>query len=232
RDRRRFARDRNFPRLERADVGRALCGRRRVPPRHRCRRQLPDGEARARSPDAARARARRHRRRARHVGRRCDVERGTAVVFPHGHRDDVALRVGGCEARRRAPMRIFRGIVLIPLVLEVTGCQDATSAAPSSHPDAGGSVESGTDGDAAESGTGGGSAGTTGCEPRFPYQDEPDHGTWLGGDSAFSIALSPTLSLWTFQDTFVAGHGETTRANAHIVAGTVALASCTNGVYA
>jgi hypothetical protein len=72
---------------------------------------------------------------------------------------------------------------------------------------------------------------TTRCEPRFPYQDEPALGTWLGGDSAFSLPLSSSTSLWTFQDSFIGGHNQNTRANARLIAGTVALAECRNGTY-
>jgi hypothetical protein len=93
---------------------------------------------------------------------------------------------------------------------------------------AGGVVDAGR-GDA--DGADGGPAETTRCEPKFPYQDEPDLGTWLGGDSAFSLPLSSTQSLWTFQDSFVAGHGQTTRAGAGLVAGTMALAECRGGAY-
>jgi hypothetical protein len=90
-------------------------------------------------------------------------------------------------------------------------------------------------GDAA---TGGGSAGgaapaghaLSDCALKFPYQDEPERGTWLGGDSAYSTLLSPTLALWSFQDTFIGKHGQTARQGAAIIANSFALLSCDNGV--
>ena len=70
------------------------------------------------------------------------------------------------------------------------------------------------------------------CALAFPYQDEPERGTWLGGDSAYSTLLSPTLALWSFQDTFIGKHGQTTRPGASMIANSFALVSCSGGVEA
>ena len=81
---------------------------------------------------------------------------------------------------------------------------------------------------------GGGMAGVAsslpGCELAFPYQDEPTLGTWLGGDSAYSLPLSATVALWSFQDTFVGKHGQTARQGAGLIANSYAHFSCENGV--
>ena len=68
------------------------------------------------------------------------------------------------------------------------------------------------------------------CALKFPYQDEPSLGTWLGGDSAYSTMLMPTMALWSFQDTFVGKHGQTVRAGAGLIAGSFALVTCEGGV--
>jgi hypothetical protein len=68
------------------------------------------------------------------------------------------------------------------------------------------------------------------CALEFPYQDEPELGSWLGGDSAYSTVLSPTVALWSFQDTFVGKAGQTVRQGAAIIANTFAYVSCENGV--
>jgi hypothetical protein len=70
----------------------------------------------------------------------------------------------------------------------------------------------------------------SGCALKFPYQDEPERGTWLGGDSAYSTLLSPTVALWSFQDTFVGQHGQTSRQGAGLIANSFALVGCDNGV--
>src|SRR5882724_511820 len=96
----------------------------------------------------------------------------------------------------------------------------------------GGAAEAGggATGVGASSGSGGVSAGgsgpaastLSGCALEFPYQDEPERGTWLGGDSAYSTLLSPSVALWSFQDTFVGKHGQTTRDGAGLIANSFA----------
>jgi len=68
------------------------------------------------------------------------------------------------------------------------------------------------------------------CALSFPYQEEPGRGTWLGGDSAYSLLLDPQTALWSFQDTFVGKPGQTTRSGAPIIANSFALVRCQNGV--
>jgi hypothetical protein len=68
------------------------------------------------------------------------------------------------------------------------------------------------------------------CALSFPYQDEPGLGTWLGGDSAYSLPLSPTTALWSFQDTFVGKHGQTARAGSTLIANSFAHVTCNDGV--
>jgi len=69
------------------------------------------------------------------------------------------------------------------------------------------------------------------CTPQFPYQDDPTLGTWLGGDSAYSVSVSPTAAVWTFQDTFVGPAHQTGRANVPIIGNTMAIAECHGGVF-
>jgi hypothetical protein len=69
------------------------------------------------------------------------------------------------------------------------------------------------------------------CALKFPYQDEPDLGTWLGGDSAYSTMLTPTMALWSFQDTFVGKHGQAGRQGAGLIANSFAHVSCDNGAW-
>ncbi len=97
-----------------------------------------------------------------------------------------------------------------------------------------GSTASG--GSAVGGGAGVGAGGTgpvestlTGCALAFPYQDEPTLGTWLGGDSAYSTLLSPSVALWSFQDTFIGKHGQTTREGAGLIANSYALVTCAQG---
>jgi hypothetical protein len=91
-------------------------------------------------------------------------------------------------------------------------------------------------GSASGGSTAGGSAGSApvasslpGCALTFPYQDEPTRGTWLGGDSAYSTVLSPTTALWSFQDTFVGNHGQTSRQGAGMIANSFAYVKCEAG---
>jgi hypothetical protein len=68
------------------------------------------------------------------------------------------------------------------------------------------------------------------CALSFPYQEEPGRGTWLGGDSAYSLLLDPTTALWSFQDTFVGKPGQTARAGSTLIANSFALVKCDRGV--
>ena len=81
-----------------------------------------------------------------------------------------------------------------------------------------------------DAGVAAGSSALSGCALTFPYQDEPTLGTWLGGDSAYSTLLTPTTALWSFQDTFVGKHGQTGRAGAGLIANSLAIITCANGV--
>ncbi len=95
-----------------------------------------------------------------------------------------------------------------------------------------GSIAGGGGASAGAGGAGGtGSVESTlaGCSLQFPYQDEPTLGTWLGGDSAYSTLLSPTVALWSFQDTFIGKHGQTVRQGAGLTANTYARVSCEQG---
>jgi len=92
-------------------------------------------------------------------------------------------------------------------------------------------------GGSANGGGGGGAGGSApvvsslpGCALAFPYQDEPTRGTWLGGDSAYSTVLSPTVALWSFQDTIIGAHGATKREGAGFIANSMAYVKCENGV--
>jgi hypothetical protein len=88
----------------------------------------------------------------------------------------------------------------------------------------------------------GGGAGTTpvepyvgklsDCELAFPYQDQDPRGHWLGGDSNFSVVLSPSRALMTFQDTFVGGQVTSSRMGSGIVGNTLASIACESGQYA
>jgi len=69
------------------------------------------------------------------------------------------------------------------------------------------------------------------CTPQFPYQDDPNLGTWLGADSAYSVSLSSTAAVWTFQDTFVGPQHQTGRANVPIIGNTMAIAECHGGAF-
>jgi len=68
------------------------------------------------------------------------------------------------------------------------------------------------------------------CTLAFPYQDEPALGTWLGGDSAYSLVLDEHTALWSFQDTFVGKHGQTGRPGSAMIANSYAYVSCNAGV--
>ena len=96
----------------------------------------------------------------------------------------------------------------------------------------GGTPSGGGAGEAATGGAGPAASTLADCALSFPYQDEPALGTWLGGDSAYSTPLSPSVALWSFQDTFVGKHGQTERPGGAIVANTFAHVSCENGAFA
>ncbi|OLL22226.1 hypothetical protein NEOLI_003926 [Neolecta irregularis DAH-3] len=57
------------------------------------------------------------------------------------------------------------------------------------------------------------------------------NGAWLGGDTSYSLEIIPGVSVWTFQDTFVASQNTTSRRNSTIVANTLALSSTENGSF-
>jgi hypothetical protein len=126
------------------------------------------------------------------------------------------------------------------------GSAGASSVGGAGAPNLGGATAAGGDeaaGGAANTGGAAGSAGSAGaggaaalvstlprCQLEFPYQDEAARGTWLGGDSAYSTMLSPSLALWSFQDTFVGKHGQTSRQGAGMIANSMAYVRCENGV--
>jgi hypothetical protein len=124
-----------------------------------------------------------------------------------------------------------------------TGTVDAGGgAAGSTAGTAGRGGTGGVSGTGGAGGAGGGTGGMAGmpgldgggmaaCTPQFPYQDDPTLGTWLGADSAYSLALSPTATLWTFQDTFVGPQHQTGRANVPIIGNTLAIAECNGGAF-
>jgi hypothetical protein len=102
--------------------------------------------------------------------------------------------------------------------------------------DSAGTSAGGLGGDSTGNGGSGGSAGGSAisslpdCALQFPYQDEPALGTWLGGDSAYSLVLDEHTALWTFQDTFVGKHGQTGRQGAGMIANSYAYVTCQAGV--
>jgi hypothetical protein len=62
------------------------------------------------------------------------------------------------------------------------------------------------------------------CWPAFPYRDG-----WLGADSAYSIRLSESESLWLFGDTFVGGPGGVDRRGAAFVHNSIGVSRCRAG---
>jgi hypothetical protein len=98
----------------------------------------------------------------------------------------------------------------------------------------GGSAEAGASGGAVANGGAAGAAGNSssplaGCALSFPYKDDPNLGTWLGGDSAYSTLLDERTALWSFQDTFVGKHGQTARPGSAMIANTYAYVTCEGG---
>ncbi len=69
------------------------------------------------------------------------------------------------------------------------------------------------------------------CALSFPYKTEPERGNWMGADSNFSVVLSETTALMTFQDTFVGGSDLASRAGTGFVSNTVAAIGCQDGGY-
>ncbi len=69
------------------------------------------------------------------------------------------------------------------------------------------------------------------CALSFPYRNEPERGNWLGADSNFSVVLSETTALMTFQDTFVGGSDLASRAGTGFVSNSVAAIGCEDGSY-
>lgn len=72
-----------------------------------------------------------------------------------------------------------------------------------------------------------GAQGQWACWPRFPYQQG-----WLGGDGAYSVALSPTRSVWLFGDTFVGRPEARDRVGAALVHNAVGVSECRGGRFA
>ncbi len=64
------------------------------------------------------------------------------------------------------------------------------------------------------------------CSPEFPDKDG-----WLGGDSAYSIPLTPTKSIWFFGDSFIATAPSQERSDAAFVANTIGISTCTDGKF-
>lgn len=63
----------------------------------------------------------------------------------------------------------------------------------------------------------------TGCTPNFPLKDG-----WFGGDGNVSVAISNTITLWLFSDSFVGGKEQASRPGSSIVANTVGVMTCGN----
>jgi hypothetical protein len=80
-----------------------------------------------------------------------------------------------------------------------------------------------------DAGAGTGVSALSSCALEFPYHDEPSLGSWLGGDSAYSLLLTPTTALWSFQDTFVGKLGQAARMGAPLIANSFALVTCNGG---
>lgn len=100
---------------------------------------------------------------------------------------------------------------------------------------AGSAGEAGAGSSAGGAGAGGGTESPNrlaDCELAFPYREQPPRGYWLGADSNFSLVLSPTRALMTFQDSFVAGKSATSRAGAQFVGNSLADIRCDDGAYA
>jgi len=64
------------------------------------------------------------------------------------------------------------------------------------------------------------------CTPSFPYAEG-----WLGGDAAYSVALDAHRSVWLFGDTFVGAPTQSTRPGSHLVANSIAISICRNGIF-
>lgn len=105
---------------------------------------------------------------------------------------------------------------------------------PSQGGGGGAGVSAGTGGRSGSGGGGGGTEpGTTlaDCALSFPYRETAPRGFWLGADSNFSVVLSPTQALMTFQDSFVGGASPAMRAGSTMVGNSVARISCEAGQY-
>src|SRR5262245_33553686 len=59
------------------------------------------------------------------------------------------------------------------------------------------------------------------CFPTFPYEQG-----WLGGDGAYSVALSPTRTLWLFGDTFVGSPEQQSRDGATFIHNSIGISEC------
>ena len=76
------------------------------------------------------------------------------------------------------------------------------------------------------------SAALADCSLTFPYRDQAPRGHWLGADSNFSLVLSASRALMTFQDTFVGGSQTSSRMGSSMVGNSVASIDCDVGNYA
>jgi hypothetical protein len=142
-------------------------------------------------------------------------------------------------------MRSSRETVL-SLALLGFGCgEDAAPGQPRSDPAVAGStgatsagvgnsaagVSGGTGGEGASGGTSSNEQ-LSDCALDFPYREQAPRGHWLGADSNFSLALSPTHALMTFQDSFVGGSQSASRSGSAMVGNSVATITCEAGKYA
>ena len=120
----------------------------------------------------------------------------------------------------------------------------ATGASAGQGSGASGASAGAGSGGASSAGAGGSSAGQAGsapvepsagnlsdCELALPYQDQAPRGHWLGGDSNFSVVLSASRALMTFQDTFVGGASTSSRMGSAMVGNTLASIACQDGQY-
>lgn len=69
-------------------------------------------------------------------------------------------------------------------------------------------------------------AGQSKCRPDFPLKDG-----WLGGDSVYSVPLTNEVSLWLFGDSFVGKAGSKDRRDARLIANSIALSTCNDGLW-
>ncbi len=114
------------------------------------------------------------------------------------------------------------------------GCMAAVGAGGGAGSVAGGGAGGGGEASGGSTGSAGSAPVDTlaDCTLAFPYLEQSPRGFWLGADSNFSVALSPTHALMTFQDTFVGGSSAASRAGSAMVGNSVASITCDAGRYA